>query len=713
VDVTRRERWSKPSAQRAAAVVALVVVCSAVVLFPETTAAHRFSDEPAHVAWVRWAAERISSGHLPFDGWFPDLALGAPHFHQYQSLPHIAAGVFATFIDAQTVVSWTLYLLLVTWPISVYLGARLLDRSRRAAVIAAVLSPLLAAAPGFGLEWSSYLFRGTGLWTQAFGMWLIPISMGLTWRAVDRGRGLAPAALVLGLTLCCHLFWGYIAVIWLGIVVVAGAGRILRRLGNGALVALGGVLVAAWLLVPLIVDLRWVGQTGLRIPWEFDSYGASRVLDWLVHGSLLDNNREYLPTLTLLAMAGVVVCLVRIRRDASARALLIFTVLSTVLFFGRPTLGSVIDWLPFLDELPLHRFVGPVQLGALLLAGIGGAAIVNAVIRFAQRHLDVHPAYVIALLVVVGAALLYPAIKERATYEKDSHALLDAQRTRQRDDGADFADLVALATRRGGGRIFAGNVVSGGNFRVSQIPAYVEILNDGGLGLGFDGRVASISVDTELGFDPDRLDHYALYGVHYLIIPSVGTPNVPATLLRTRGLYSLYEVGPGGFLRVADSYGPAIAADRSDLGPRTSAFTASQLPALDGTQVIAFDGDAAAAPTADLAHRPAGSPGRVHAERDAPDDGAFSGAVHMNRRALVVLAESFHGRWTATVDGKPARTQMVAPSFVAVEVPAGDHEVAFRYAPYPSTSYAVLFALGAFAIVSLAVIDRRRRAGRR
>ena len=175
-------------------------------------------------------------------GGFHNSALGSAHFHQYQVLPHIVAGFFATLSDPETVVRWSLYLLIVTWPISVYLGARLLDQRRRVAAIAALLSPLLASAPGFGLEWSSYLFRGSGLWTQAFGMWLIPLSIGFTWRAVDRGRGYAPAALLLAATLCCHLFWGYVAVIALGVVVLAGAGKFVRRVGRGALVGVGGLL---------------------------------------------------------------------------------------------------------------------------------------------------------------------------------------------------------------------------------------------------------------------------------------------------------------------------------------------------------------------------------------------------------------------------------------------------------------------------------------
>ena len=227
-----------------------------------------------------------------------------------------------------------------------------------------------------------------------------------------------------------------------------------------------------------------------------------------------------------------------------------------------------------------------------------------------------------------------------------------------------------------------------GNLVVGLIPAYAEILNDGGLGIGFVGRVASISVVTELGFNPDRLDHYPLFGVRYVILPSVAEPRVPARLVRTEGIYSLFEVNGGGYLRVADSIGPPITADRATIGANTGSFVASNLPVQGVTRPIAFEGDPGARPTISVRDLSAAAAGSVLRETDRAHDGEFAGRVKMDRRALVVLAASYHGRWEATVDGEPVETQMVAPSFVAVEVPPGTHTVAFRYAPYPAVNYA-------------------------
>jgi lipopolysaccharide transport system permease protein len=61
----------------------------------------------------------------------------------------------------------------------------------------------------------------------------------------------------------------------------------------------------------------------------------------------------------------------------------------------------------------------------------------------------------------------------------------------------------------------------------------------------------------------------------------------------------------------------------------------------------------------------------------------------MQRPGIAVLSASFDPGWTATVDGHPQRTMMVAPALVATSVPVGNHTVAFRYRGYPGYPVAV------------------------
>ena len=673
------------------------------------------NDLSVHLAMVRWAADRISSGHLPFDGWFPDLALGSARFTQYQSLPHIVGGALATVFGSVTVVNWSTFVLLLAWPFAAFVGVRLLVREDVVALFAAILAPLVVSRPGYGYELGSYVWRGYGIWAQLIAMLLVPFAMAFVWRALERGRGYALAALLLAITIACHFITGYIALIFLGVAILAGPGRFGPRVARGALVGVGALLGAAWTLVPVVTDRKWIASTQFDAPEVRNSFGARRVLGWLFTGRLFDNDHTWLPIITILLLVGVVVCAVRFRRDALARTLLCFWVVNLVLYFGRPTLGRALDFVPFTKDLVLHRFIIGVHLGGILLAAIGGTACVRGAWHFLQRHrASVSPALGAALLVLLVAALVVPAWAERASYLATDRNIINDQKTALRHSGRNVNTLIDVAKREGGGRIYAGTQENFGIlFRMGFVPVYIQVFERGAQGIGFFDRAASLSNDPEHRFDLRRPSHYPLFGVRWLIMPHRIPAPVPAEKVAERGRFTLYRVDDPGYLGVYDTVGPAITADRTNLGTKVVPYLESKLPDRHSTRPIAFEGSAAAAPTAASAPSPDDPPGTVTGERDQPNDGVYSGRVSTTRPAVVVLRESYHGRWKATVDGEERPTQMVAPSFVGVRVGAGTHDVVFTYVPYSGIKYALLFAVGVLALLALAIVPRvleRRRA---
>jgi hypothetical protein len=129
---------------------------------------------------------------------------------------------------------------------------------------------------------------------------------------------------------------------------------------------------------------------------------------------------------------------------------------------------------------------------------------------------------------------------------------------------------------------------------------------------------------------------------------------------------------------------------------------------------VAFNGSAASAPTAPAATTLRGPPGHVVAEHAHLAQGQVGAVVTARRRATVVLSASYDPGWSATVDGRPAPTVMVAPALVGVDVGPGVHHVQFRYGGYGS--YAPLFVLALAVLAALALGTllwhrRSRRAG--
>ncbi len=690
--------------------VALACVFGLATLRGETSKAANLNDSAFHLQMVRWAGGQIREGRVPLDGWYPYLSFGSSFFHHYQSLPHTLTAYIAraTGMGDQTAYVWILYLLLALWPIAVYAGARLLGLGRWAAAAAAAVSPLIVSAPGYGYEHGSYTWQGYGVYSQLWGMWLLPLAWGLTWRAVTRGTYYATAVLALALTMACHFITGYLAVLTLAVWVLApGVVGLGRRVVRAAIVALGAVLVASWALVPLVGDTKWTTQSTFYVGTIFnDSYGAHRVLGWLFSGKLFDAER--FPTVSVLFVVGLVVCGVAARRDSRARALLGVLTLSIVLFFGRPTLGPALNLLPGLRDIQIHRFVMGVHLAGILIAGVGlGWLIREAAARVARLAAPRNRVLVVASITVVAAvALLAPAWTNIARYDRHGAGLINVQRLNDATDGRDLDRLVAIVRARGDGRVYAGLRANWGKqYVVGFVPVYAWLADRRVDTLGFTFRtIASLSTDVEAAFDETSATQHEMFNIHYLILPADHKPSVPAKLIASSGRHRLWEVATTGYTQVVDR-AEAIAADRTNLQQATVAFRRSDLASRGIYPGIAFAGGEAPAPTFSGAKPVSAPPGRVLRQGATPADGIFTATVVANRPSVALLKSSYDPRWTATVDGRSVKPVMMAPSLVGVDVPAGRHDVRFAYRPYGR--YPLLLGVGLITLLGLATWPRR------
>jgi len=702
VQRARRDRWLP------LLVVAVACVFGLVAMHAEVRPAENLNDSALHLSMVRWAGAQIRSGRVPLDGWYPYFSLGTSEFHHYQSLPAIVTAYVWQLVGgaAQTTYLWFLYLLLALWPLSVYWGARLFGWGRWPSAAAALLSPLLVSTPGYGFEAGSYIWRGYGLYTQIWGMWLLPPAWGLTWRAVSTGRYYATAAAALALTIAVHFMTGYLAALTVGVWVVLAWHGLVRRAARAVVVGLGAALIAAWVLVPLIADRDWSTQSIFyKGTFYNNSYGARKVLGWLVTGRLFDAGRP--PVVTVLAAVGLVVCLARARRDERARAVLGAGLLSLLLYFGRPTLGAIIDRIPGNGDLQIHRFVMGVDLAAILLAGVGLAALGGWLTRFASSRWGAVGA-TIAAVVIVAATVggLAPAWTSRATFDLKDSAFITAQRAADRTDGADLNVLIDQARDAGDGRVYAGLRSNWGTrYTVGQVPVFAELANADADGVGFTFRtLTSLSADIEASFNEDDLAQYQMLNVKYLLLPSYRSPSVPAKLIGEQGQHRLYELQTSGYFQVVDLIG-SVTANRATMDAASQAFMDSDLASHNEYPTVAFDGRPAAPPTTPDPVPPGGPPGAVLSLHNAEATGEFSGTVEATRSAAVVLKATYDPRWTVKVDGVRRPTIMVAPSLVGVDVPAGVHRIDFHYRSYPD--YPLLIAIGVATLVGLGLLGRR------
>ena len=158
--------------------------------------------------------QAIQNGENPIDFWSPEWSLGYPVLRTYQPLAHglVALTYFALgkSVALMTVFIWLRFLSVLLLPLSFFVSARLMGLSRLTALGAAILAPLVSTNFLYGIEYTSYLWAGSGLFTQAVAVHFLLLALGMAFQAIRQGRRQTLAGALLGLTFLSHLVYGYI-----------------------------------------------------------------------------------------------------------------------------------------------------------------------------------------------------------------------------------------------------------------------------------------------------------------------------------------------------------------------------------------------------------------------------------------------------------------------------------------------------------------------
>ncbi len=381
------------------AILAAVLIVQAYVLAPELTISRvDLNDNVMHFGIIEDMARAIERGANPIDFWAPEWSMGYPVPRTYQPLAHllVVAIYYLLFksVSLMTIFVWVRYLSVLLLPLTFFATARLLSLSSLTAAAAAMLSPLLSTDARYGLEYGSYLWAGSGLFTQAVASHFALLAIGFGYNAIRRARRLAWTGVLLGLTFVAHFIYGYIAAITLCLLALlpdretARRARILRTAWIGAI----AFVVAAFEILPLFTDGAIINHSRWEPPWKWDSFGATETLKLFFSGELLDHNR--LPVLTLLVLAGAAYCVFEVRKHPGRFPARSFIVASAALWFlllfGRPFWGTSLMLIGISPDVPLHRVIGGFHIFAVLIAATGMAAMWRSLSKARRRRAGCH-----------------------------------------------------------------------------------------------------------------------------------------------------------------------------------------------------------------------------------------------------------------------------------------------------------------------------------
>ena len=694
-------------------IVGLAVLLNLWFLAPEARSGAPLNDGVLHLGLTARAAEALTTSESALDHWNPTWVLGFPVFQYYQHLPHLALAALSRTlggrVELATLYNLTLVFVLAVFPIAMYFALRLFEFSPLAAAFAALCAPFLSSSGIGGFDYQSYVWRGSGMFTQAWGMSLFPLAVGAAWHTMRTGRRAGWAIATLAITMVSHIIYGYMAVLSIVALVfvpddVPGPpegghhvpekyvhGVVRRAVRAGFVLALVAIAVA-YFLMPRALN----GVALNRSVWEpvnkYDSYGHGWVLRALVTGDLLDLNR--LPIVTLLASVGLAHALVR-RHAANRVASVLFTVW-LVLFFGRPTWGVLYRLLPLSNDLHLHRFIGGVHFAAIALAGLGleqlfalGSGFSASTSLKPGRLGSSSRAAPAAATLALLAVILYPVARERYDYMAADASMLDRSRAALAEGYEELQSVLSALRehqRELPARVYAGLPGTWGQqAAIGNVPMYALLSLNGFDIVGYAYHAMSFGADVQYHFNDRNALHYEIFNVGWVVAPRSWTPPPFLSQSFETPHWFVYRAPTGGFFSVVDA--PSIWLER----PRDVYSTAvASLPSVG----LAFAAHPGAATTTGIGHS------------------GYRASVEAAQPGHLLFKMTHHPWWRATVDGQPQPIEWVAPGFMAVPIAAGSHQVAFEYRVPAYKAW--LFWLGvlvlvgclAFGDAALARVDR-------
>ena len=430
------------------------VLFPAIGLLPELVLlSPDLNDGAFHLGVTRNTIAALREGANPLDFWIPTWICGYPLFHYYQPGPYLVLAALSFLVQGAVsllALHRCLHIVaLALFPATNYLALRWLRQPREVAGAAALLSCLIAAHGAYGIELESFTRIGWGLWAQAIALPLLPLALAGGWRAVTADGPTVKYAGLLAAAVLTHILYGYIAALSLALIplMAPGTGRVTRRLTRLARFYAQAFALVAFFVIPLTRDLPYHAKSLFDEAAKFDSYGAAIILSRLFGGALLDYQR--LPVLTCLAAVGAYLCARKwLERGSAVHGwMLCGLVMWTLLYFGRPTWGGLIDLLPLTHGLHLERLSNGVHIFALWLAAVALGQLVrwcagidaNAVRRLA---LCLCGALVLPLVVERGAYLVQNARTgawSKVLYEQQIGELEPALRVLRKAQGRVYA----------------------------------------------------------------------------------------------------------------------------------------------------------------------------------------------------------------------------------------------------------------------------------
>jgi hypothetical protein len=701
----------------ALSLVVLAVVFNAVFLWSEVgVSTFNYNDQAFHLTATQQTAVAINQNADPTDYWLAQIDLGYSLFHYYQHFPQVFIAELdrftSFFIPISRLFDLSGYLLLVLFPVSIYWAMYRFEFDGLAAGLAALVASLVSASGLFGIEYSSYVWGGNGLYTQLWAMFFLPLALAEVYRVMKGNGSWFWSVFLSVVVLLSNLIYGYILILSaiLFIFLTPNKVEVISRSKKTVFVFILTAVVAAYFFIPSMLDIMYFNRSRWLDPIKYNSYGAIQTLTDLFTGKLFDAGR--LPILTILFFIALIFVVSQWKKE-QYRLLLVFSFFWLVVYFGPTTWGPFINLLPFNQTLQFHRFVAGFQIGGVMIIGAGLSLLWD---WLKERYVKTDRVMML-MISFIFLIVLCPVFVDRMQYYQQNTQWKMSNYDATLLASKEITDIKDTFATLPPGRVYAGLPPDFGNdyrYKIGYVPMYSILPQLGIDTFGYAYTAFPLVSDVRLMFDNTRYEQYSLFNIRYVLLQKTWTPAYYYTKIEEFDRFDLYEVPTTGYFGIVDA--PAVFYGKNtDFYYPNNKWLVSDLP-LQKQNPILVIGDKPAETN--------GLPVFAFTEVNASILDRLSyvqpvGGVILNetikvneytadfsttRNSYLLLKTSYHPGWETRIDGELVTPVMLSPGFIGIPVTPGTHHAVVTY--HPPFYREPLMMCGLFILIYLMFFNR-------
>src|SRR3989338_7427306 len=697
----------------------------------------------------------------------------------YSHLPQIAivasynlivkplSQLISIHLTLYTYYNLTKYLLLSFFPLPVFLAFLLVGFPPVPSALSAFFAGHLSTDGLYGIDPPSFLWRGWGLTSQLYAIFFMPLALAYIYRSLSKNNNfearnskhesnqnvknsifpnlnfvsifdirisdLILAIIFLTLTTAGHLGIGIITLLSVAPMIFLDFNKrnIINRVKKLFLILSSFFFLLSYWIIPILLYNRYHIISFWDPIWKFNSYGWYEVVRQLLNGEIFDHLRP--PILTGLILTGLFVLLLNPRYFVFS---LIF-ILMMLLYFGRTTWGSLIDFIPGMKDFHLHRFIVGVHITSLFLLPMSLDFLFSLVKKLTNylRLLSSSSSYfsssaelktIISYSApvtgfIIFSVFAYQVAKQTVNYNSLNHRWINEANTAFDYDEKNFLDLVDYIKSRPSARTYAGRPGNWGHdLRLGSSQIYM-LLSVYGLDMSqFLPETWSMMSENDQNFDERAARDYDLLNIRYIISADNHEFPESAEMVKKFGPFQLYEIPTSGWFDVVQSpmfvtsdktnfinlvhlwhrgyprtwkMHPLISIEKN---PPVPSGMQKQIKMLDEVTYSENPGNTHKNIFADFPFVFPDSTVSAKIRNETVEKQTYSARITVPqncRNCMYMFKMSYHPNWQVKVDGQTVEKFAVFPMYVAARAAPGVHTVSVTHKPNSLKSFLLILEL--------------------